>query len=424
MGLIKALKTATASTFADEWKEYIYADSIKSDTLVVRGRKKVGPKSANVKGNENVISKDSVIAVSDGQAMAIVEDGKVIEYSDEAGSFVFDSSAESSIFSKDSSIMDTFKKIGGRFKMGGDAGRDQRVYYFNLKEISSCKFGTAEPIMYDDPVYQFVSVRFFGNAVLKLVDPIKFYTNVSGNVTGEYKIDTYWENTLKIEFVSKLSTAMARLAIDGIKFSQIPQSQDILAKYMNECLDEEWLEKRGIVIDSLGIGNISLDPKDKEKVNKIDEMRLLTDPTNAAGRMASATANAMETAAGNASGAMHGFMGMNMVNSSGATAGLAGLYQQGMANQNATQNNNPSSTTTSTNGWTCECGEENSGNFCNNCGSKKVVKDTWACSCGADNTGKFCGECGSKKEENGLWKCSCGAENEGKFCGECGSPKE
>ncbi len=421
MGLIKALSTATKSTFADEWKEYIYSDSIQSNVLVVKGQKKVGSKSSNVKGSANVISKDSVIAVNDGQAMAIVEDGKVIEYSDEPGSFVFDSSAESSIFSKDSSIMDTFKKIGGRFKFGGDAGRDQRVYYFNLKEIGGCKFGTAEPIMYDDPIYQFVSIRFFGNAVLKLVDPIKFYTNVCGNVSSEYRADKYWEETLKLEFVSKLTTAVARLALDNIKFSQIPQSQDLLTKYMNECLDEQWLEKRGIVVDSLGIGSVSLDPKDKEKVNKIDEMRLLTDPTNAAGRMASATANAMESAASNASGAMHGFMGMNMVNNSGAgaAAGLAGLYQQGNNNSANASNN----VVNKTKGWVCSCGETNSGNFCMNCGTKKIVNNSWICSCGAENTGKFCSECGNKKIEDSSWKCSCGADNSGKFCSECGSSK-
>ncbi len=419
MGLIKAGMTSVGQTFADEWKEYIYAEALPDTTIVVKGRKRVDKDSSNTKGSENVISKDSVIAVNEGQAMAIVQDGKVIEYSDEAGQFIFDSGKESSCFAKDNSIIDTFKKMGGRFQFGGGVGADQRVYYFNLKEISNCKFGTAEPVMYDDPIYQFVSVRFFGNAVLKLVDPIKFYTNVCGNVASEYKIDNYWEETLKMEFMSKISSAMAKLAVDGIKFSQIPQNQDSLTKYMNECLDEEWLDKRGLIIDNLGIASVSLDPKDKEKVDRIDEMRLLTNPTNAAGRMASATANALENAAANENGALNGFMGMNMVNGTGVANNLTGLYQQG--NQSA---NNQTSQSSNQNEWLCGCGEKNTGKFCKECGTKHEQEATWTCSCGVVNTGKFCSDCGAKKPDNGIWKCSCGAENTGKFCNECGKAKQ
>ncbi len=413
MGLIKAGLTAMNSTFADEWKEFIYAEALSPNTMAIKGNKRVDKGSSNTKGSENVISKDSVIAVNDGQAMCIVQNGKVIEYSDEPGEFVFDSGKESSCFAKNNSIIDTFKKMGGRFQFGGGVGTDQRVYYFNLKEISSCKFGTAEPIMYDDPVYQFISIRFFGNAVLKLVDPIKFYTNVCGNFASEYKIDKYWEETLRMEFVGKLTTAMARLAIDGIKFSQIPQNQDILTKYMNECLDEEWLDKRGIIIDNLGIGSVSLDPSDKEKVDKIDEMRLLTNPTNAASRMASATANAMEKAAANENGSINGFMGFNMVGNSGVANNIPNLYQQGNQVQNSTD----------TNAWTCSCGEKNVGKFCKNCGQKHEVAGTWKCACGTENTGKFCSECGAKKPDSDKWMCACGAENLGKFCSECGKSK-
>ena len=45
----------------------------------------------------------------------------------------------------------------------------------------------------------------------------------------------------------------------------------------------------------------------------------------------------------------------------------------------------------------------------------------WQCACGNNNSGKFCTECGTKKPED--WVCSCGNTNKGKFCTECGKPK-
>ena len=48
------------------------------------------------------------------------------------------------------------------------------------------------------------------------------------------------------------------------------------------------------------------------------------------------------------------------------------------------------------------------------------IKKKWTCQCGAENSGKFCCECGQPKP---TWTCSCGAENKGKFCMECGQPK-
>jgi len=46
---------------------------------MVRGRKQITGRSSNVKGNENIISNGSGIAVADGQYMIIVKQGKVVE---------------------------------------------------------------------------------------------------------------------------------------------------------------------------------------------------------------------------------------------------------------------------------------------------------------------------------------------------------
>lgn len=418
MGLIRAGMTSMSSTLADEWKEYIYADTLDNKTALVIGKKKISSKSSNKHGNENIISQNAVIAVNSGQAMIIVEDGKICEYSDEAGKFIFDKSTESSIFSNTlgEGIAKSFQKMGRRFSFGGDSGKDQRVYFFNLKELTDLKFGTSEPLMYDDPVYQSISIRFFGKAVLKIVDPIKFYTNVSGNVENAYSFYNYWNEILKSEFISKLSEAMAKLSLNNIKYNQIPQNQSMLTDYMNECLDEIWFEDRGVVISSVGIESVSLDPKDKDKVDRIDEIRLLNDPLNAASIMTGATAKALENAASNSSGALNGFMGLNMASAQSQKNNIASMYA--MAKEEQVKQ--------TSNLWKCSCTAENEGKFCSNCGAKApVINAKWKCACGTENEGKFCSNCGSKAPViNEKWKCACGAENEGNFCSNCGIKKE
>ena len=137
MGLIKAGLGALGGTLADQWKEFFYCDALPVNVLVTKGSKRVSGRSSNTKGSDNVISNGSVIAVADGQCMMIVEQGKVVEVCAEPGEFVYDTSTEPSIFSGKlgKSIVDTFKTIGKRFTYGGDTGKDQRVYYFNIKEL-------------------------------------------------------------------------------------------------------------------------------------------------------------------------------------------------------------------------------------------------------------------------------------------------
>mgnify|MGYP000769305422 FL=1 len=148
MGLIKAAAGAFGGTMADQWKEFFYCDAIDKDVLVVKGEKRVGGRSSNKKGSDNIISSGSGIAVADGQCMIIVEQGKVVEVCAEPGQFTYDASTEPSIFagSLGEGIHRTFDTVKKRFTFGGDTGKDQRVYYFNTKELVDNKFGTANPI--------------------------------------------------------------------------------------------------------------------------------------------------------------------------------------------------------------------------------------------------------------------------------------
>ena len=142
MGLIKAALGAAGGVMADQWKEYFYCESIPENVMAVKGLHRVSGRSSNYKGSENIISNGSVVAVADGQCMIIVDQGKVTELCAEPGEFVYDSSTEPSIFSGElgTSILDTFKNIGKRFTFGGEPPKDQRVYYFNTKELIGNKY--------------------------------------------------------------------------------------------------------------------------------------------------------------------------------------------------------------------------------------------------------------------------------------------
>ena len=429
MGLIKAGFGAVGGVLADQWKEFFYCDALPSDVLVRKGTKRVSGRSSNTKGSDNIISNGSGIAVADGQCMIIVEQGKIVEVCAEPGEFTYDTSTEPSIFagSLGESIMNTFKVVGKRFAYGGDTGKDQRVYYFNTKEIMGNKFGTANPIMFDVVNKQIgfrrtVQVRCNGMYTYFISDPLLFYTKVCGNIDQDFTREEI-DDQLKTEFISALQPALGALSEQELRPAQLPGKVNELKAAMNEALRYEWIESRGITVGKIALNPITLTDEDMKKINQMEDAASLgSNPFMMAGRMTDSTANAMETAAGNSAGAMTGFMGMNMAG--GAMGGGFNAAQQFYANgvQYATKSPN-------TEGWKCACGAMASGRFCAECGSPKPADGGWTCSCGKVNRGKFCPECGGKKPDANLGiKCDkCGWEPEQgsappKFCPECGDP--
>lgn len=426
MGLIKALSGAVGGTLADQWKEFFYCDALSSDTLMIKGEKRVSGRSSNTKGNDNIISNGSGIAVADGQCMMIVEQGKIVEVCAEPGEYTYDKSTEPSIFTGPlgKGIIDTFKTIGKRFTYGGDTGKDQRVYYFNTKELIDNKFGTPNPIPFRVVDTNIgldidVSVRCSGVYSYKIADPLLFYTNVCGNVEREYTRDTI-DGQLKTEFISALQPAFGKLSELGLRPNQIVAHNTDLENAMNSALSAKWGELRGLKVVSIALGSVTLPEEDAELIKKAQHAAILRDPSMGAATLVGAQAEAMKAAAANENGAMMGFMGMGMAAQAGGMNAQS-LYQMG---QQARQQQ---PTPAPAGAWKCKCGATVTGKFCTECGAKKP-EDGWTCpSCGATNKGKFCSECGAKKPEGApLYRCDkCGWEPEDpahppKFCPECG----
>lgn len=424
MGLIKAGTGALGGTLADQWKEFFYCDAMAQDVLVTKGSKRISGRSSNTKGNDNIISNGSGIAVADGQCMLIVEQGRVVEVCAEPGEFTYDTSTEPSIFTGNlsDSVYETFKTVGKRFTYGGDTGKDQRVYYINTKELMDNKFGTPNPIPFrvvDEKVGLDidVSVRCSGVYSYRIADPLLFYANVCGNVAQTYRRQEL-ETQLKTEFISALQPAFGKLSALGLRPNEIVTHNAQLEGAMNEALSAKWAQLRGLQVVSVALGTVSLPDEDADLIKQVQRTAIMRDPTMAAATLVGAQADAMKAAAANEGGAMTGFMGMGMaMNQGGVNAqNLFAMGQQKQAQQPAPREDS----------WKCACGKVCTGKFCTECGAKKP-ETGWTCSCGSVNQGKFCPECGAKKPAaEPLYRCDkCGWKPEDpkhppKFCPECG----
>lgn len=439
MGLIKAISGAIRGVTADQWKEYFYCDSMESNVLVTKGQKRTNSKfGSGNKGNDNLITNGSVIAVNEGQCMIIVDQGEVVEFCAEAGEFMYDTSSEPSLLHGNlgENIGKTFSQIGKRFTFAGDTGKDQRVYFFNTKEIMHNLYGTAQPVPFRVVDTNIgldidISIRCNGEYSYQIFDPILFYKNVCGNVTDEFTKDQI-DGMLKSELMTALQPAFAQISAMGIRYSAVPAHTHEVADALNQELSEKWAELRGMRIVSFGINTLKASEEDEQMIKELQKTAVLQNPNMAAATLAGAQAEAMKAAASNtATGPMMAFAGMNMANAAGGMDANA-LYTMGQQPQTppnpAPAPTTPTPSAPADTSWTCSCGATATGNFCPECGTKKPEPVVgWTCSCGAINQGKFCPECGAKKPaEAPLYRCDkCGWQPENpqhppKFCPECG----
>ena len=438
MGLIKAIVGAVDGVLADQWKEFFYCEAMSADVLVAKGVKRTSRRSSNTRGEDNIITTGSVIAVNDGQCMIIVDQGKVAEICAEPGQFVYDASTEPSIFcgSLGQGIKETFKAIGRRFTFGGDTGHDQRVYYVNTKEIIGNKYGTANPVPFrvvdrNINLDLDAGLKCFGEYSYRIVDPILFYTNVCGNVSSVYTRDSI-DSQLRTELLTKLQPAFAKISAMGVRYSEVPAHTTEIAKELDELLTEEWKEHRGIEIETFGVSSVTLREEDEQIIKEAQRNAINRDPNMAAATLVGAQAQAMQDAANNegGAGAFMGFAGMNMAQNAGA-AQASGLFQQAGATSSGQRTDidgtsaqmqanqasmggaaagaatgsagsasagSTAGTTAGVGEWVCECKEVNKGNFCGNCGKPRpVARGAWTCDCGQENTGNFCGNCGKPR---------------------------
>ena len=422
MGIIKATMSAIGGGFADQWLEVLEADSMGDTTLFTKGVKvrKNDKRNSNKKGTEDYISNGSVIHVYPNQFMMLVDGGKIVDFTAEEGYYKVDNAAAPSLFSGGfgASLKESFSRI----KFGGVPSASQKAYFINLQEIKGIKFGTRNPISYFDSFYNAeLFLRAHGTYSIKVTDPIKFYTEVIPKNADKVDISAINEQYLN-EFLEALGAAINSMSADGIRVSYVTSKSRELSRYMQNELDADWKELRGMEVLSVGLAALSYDEKSREMIDIRNQGAMLGDASIREGYVQGAVARGMEAAGSNANGAAQAFMGMGMgMNAGGGFVGAASA-----SNQAQMERDRQAAPAAPANGWTCSCGQTNTGKFCSECGSPKPAPSgSWTCACGAVCTGKFCPECGSPRPA-AEWFCTeCGAKNDAsaKFCSECGKRK-
>ncbi|MBO6265346.1 MAG: SPFH domain-containing protein, partial [Acidaminococcaceae bacterium] len=330
MGLIKAGMGAIGGVLADQWKEYFYCDSMTPDVLMCKGQKRTSSqgRSSNTSGEDNIISNGSVIAVNVGQCMMIVEQGKVVDLCAEPGEYTYDKSTEPSVFTGDlkESVIQVFQRMGKRFTFGGDTGKDQRVYYFNTKEIIGNKYGTPAEIPFkvieeNTGRSLLVRIRCFGEYSYKIVDPILFYSTIAGNAPDQY-LRSQWDSQLKSELLTALQPAFGKISAQRIDYTELPMRTMELADALNDVLSSKWRDLRGIEIVSFGVNSVKANEEDEAKLQKVQMGAMMSNPEMRMGVLTDATADGIRNASANESGMgpMGAFIGMGMANMAGGMA--------------------------------------------------------------------------------------------------------
>ncbi len=421
MGIIKAAISAVSSGFADQWLEVIEPGDMGDQTVFVKGVQVRKGKGSNTKGSSDTISNGSVIHVYDNQFMMLVDGGKVIDYTAEPGYYTVDNSSLPSLFN--GQFKDTLKESFARIKYGGTTPTSQKAFFINLQEIKGIKFGTRNPINYFDNFYNAeLFLRAHGTYSIKITDPLKFYAEAIPRNAENVDINTINEQYLS-EFLEALQSAINQMSADGTRISFVTSKGRELSKYMAQTLDEDWKQMRGMEVQSVGLASISYDEESQKLINKRNEGAMLSDPTIREGYVQGQIAQGLNAAGSNPNGAAMGFMGVGMgMNAAGNF--MAGASQTNMAQMQMQQQQQlqqqyaaapgqqvqagpggaaavPAGPTGQPvqpqgNGWTCSCGQVNTGKFCSNCGSPMPSAE-WTCSCGQVNTGKFCSNCGAAR---------------------------
>lgn len=401
MGLINAATGSIGSVVGDQFKEFVTCPISDSSVLVQRGLVQHGEGNSNP--TEGVISNGSKIVVPSGYAMMIIDNGAIKEFSAEPGEYIWDTSSEPSVFEGGffKGIGDSIKKIGERITYGGQAARDQRVYYVNLLNITGNKFGSSNTETIVDPVYGSVEITYFGEYSFKVVDPAVLVANLIGaNPKDTITVDEIVGGQLKLQFASNVSTCISNLMVqNNISFNVVQGYKNEVVTQMNSLLDESWRQQYGLEIQDVAL-NINASDETKAMIREVDSEIAKTKrmgdlyAQNPSGLMAAATAEAMTTAAGNeGTGAMMGLMGMGMAQNAGANVMQAAAAM--IPTEASVQTPAPTPAEVATPAAEVPVKEQTTPVAPTPEAATTNVAAKFCSQCGSPANGKFCSQCGA-----------------------------
>jgi len=410
MGLIKGITTAASNVFKDAYKEYFVCELGRNELMAKISKRTQG---AN-KGQDFVITHGSAISVPVGMVMVITDGGRIVDFVADAGEYTYSSNDAPTFFDSGGlfkGIKNLWNEGVKNFQYGGETPKNMAVYAINAKEVLGNKFGTPQPVPFEDPIYRNINIRYNGTYNFKVDNVMTFIQTLAGTqLKTSYKVEDFTDE-MKAVFMTYLNQEINQL---NTPYTKLTSAGVEITKRMVTVLKGEWYDAYGILLTGVGINAPTLDEKSQERVDKYGDALFFQDNDAARGHIVSASADAMKDAAKNSGGSMVGFMGVNAAQQAAGNMLNNPMFQ--------TQNNQPQNNQQQATGWNCECGgANNQGKFCSDCGKEKPLPPSvWKCACGTDNQGKFCSDCGAEKPLSNDWQCECGTVNASKFCSNCG----
>ena len=305
MGIFKAAVASASGMAGDQWKEFFYCDSLPEDRIMVRGVKRTSANSSN-KGDQEIITDGSIIAVADGQCAIVVSNGKVISILTDPGENEFRTGETYGVFS--GSKKGSFgKEFFNRLSFGGDAPpTTQRVYYLNMKVILNNPFGNGMevPVRIHDEARGLdidCSLIMSGVYSYRIVDPAKIYKQVIGNVKHVY-MTSYLASQMKADVDSTLLSAVGEVCVGSFRPSALGSFIPELTEQVIERANTVLGELRGIEIVNLAFEVFKLTDPDTGIIRQIQVASVAMDPLMGAAMLTSAQADAMRDAASNTMG--------------------------------------------------------------------------------------------------------------------------
>ncbi len=302
MGIFKAVSASVDSMAADQWKEFFYCDAIPEDQIMVRAKRHQSAGSSN-KGNPDIITDGSIIAVADGQCAMVVSNGKMIAVYKEPGENVFRSGETAGVFSRSSAGV-FGKELMRRISFGGDAPAiTQRVYYFNTKVITGIEFGDKREI----PISIFDSSRgididciliISGLYSFRIYDPEKIYKQVIGNVKHIYPV-SYLVAHMNADVNNALLSAVRTVTCGKFRSSGLGSFIPELQAKIVEMASNDLRTTKGIELINLTFNSFKLSDKDTGMIREIQLASAAMDPAMAAAMLTDAQADAVRDAANN-----------------------------------------------------------------------------------------------------------------------------
>lgn len=402
MGIIRWGLDAAGSAYRDQARDVLVASELSNDVLASPAlNKDKGKKSSSV------ITDGSVFNVGINQAALLIENGKVHDLviaSTEAdtGQYIYDTNKAPSVLTGGMKEFDNvMKMVKERFAFGGTSPNTMDLVYINMKEITGNPVGTGKIPFIDQYLGTRLMLGAHGYYTFRISNPVAFYENLMMDPERKYRKDEITQQ-LKQEMMPKIAAAIAEVApLCKNGYQDIYLHDKDIADKLNEALGKEWLDKRGIELVSVAL-TPELSPEDSKRVMELENAKTFTSSDMALGSMINAQNQAMQSAGRNAGGAVNGFMGMNMAGA-GAGFNAGDLLSKKMENEQKESaapakeapQMNPSEI------WECpNCHQENAGNFCANCGTKKpdhpAVRYCANCGTKLPEGAKFCPNCGQK----------------------------